>query len=220
MKLTVREGIQCLFLIVALTMVCDTANAERLWSKRELNVLSEDCTTKVRVNLPAFVSLENGSRVDIKNARNNGPQKADGAGLINYYCVLSNAGSITDFVEWNPDAGEWAPKLNRILESKNSTSDSQWAHRWYRRNYHVIQLKSANASGYAILDKTSTGFGTIPGEEDKESQRSGPINLTFCLLHPPKAMCGDGLMGYRQNGPQGDVTDRALKILRSIEFID
>lgn len=36
---------------------------------------------------------------------------------------------------------------------------------------------------------------------------------------PPKALCGYGDVGYLKDGRKGDLTDYALRILRSIEFL-
>jgi len=53
------------------------------------------------------------------------------------------------------------------------------------------------------------------GDEDGRQR-----HLHYCLIKPPKALCGNDDMGYLNAGKKGDLTPYALQILRSIEFID
>jgi hypothetical protein len=43
--------------------------------------------------------------------------------------------------------------------------------------------------------------------------------FSFCLFHPPKAICGQGNVGILREGRKADLTPHALKIIRSIEFL-
>ena len=77
------------------------------------------------------------------------------------------------------------------------------------RAIHFFELAAVNAQGYAYT------------EDDIIGEESGRLRkLHYCLIHPPKAVCGDGDMGYLVDGPKGDLTRYALKILSGIEFLN
>ncbi len=72
----------------------------------------------------------------------------------------------------------------------------------------VLNLKAANATGYASIEEATTG------DEFGRERR-----MIFCLFHPPKAICGGGVVGVLRDGSKGDLTQHALKIIQSIEFL-
>ncbi|GIX23872.1 MAG: hypothetical protein KatS3mg122_1103 [Caldimonas sp.] len=82
------------------------------------------------------------------------------------------------------------------------------------RAVRFFELRSVNATGYAVTQDDVIG--------DERGRRRV---LDYCLFHKAKAVCSsfDTRMGYvpdiRRN-PKNDLTPYALKILRSIEFID
>ncbi|HWP20667.1 MAG TPA: hypothetical protein VNO84_16170, partial [Burkholderiaceae bacterium] len=77
---------------------------------------------------------------------------------------------------------------------------------------HTHQVRAVNASGWAV------GVDDVIGDERYRTR-----TLYYCIIHTSKAVCGDSKMGLlpeiRRN-PKHDLTPYALKILRSIEFID
>lgn len=77
---------------------------------------------------------------------------------------------------------------------------------------HTHQVQAVNASGWAV------GVDDVIGDERYRTR-----TLYYCIIHTSKAVCGDSKMGLlpdiRRN-PKHDLTPYALKILRSIEFID
>ena len=74
--------------------------------------------------------------------------------------------------------------------------------------FHFYPLQAANRSGWAVT------VNDINGDESTRHR-----TLHYCLINPPKAICGHGDVGYLKDGRKGDLTDYALKILRSIEFL-
>jgi hypothetical protein len=72
----------------------------------------------------------------------------------------------------------------------------------------IFNVTAINASGFL-----STIDDTI-GDERRREKRAH-----FCLYHPPKALCGYGVVGYLADGPRSDLTQRALEIVRTIEFL-
>jgi hypothetical protein len=71
------------------------------------------------------------------------------------------------------------------------------------------ELKAVNAQGYAYTEDD------VIGDEDSRVRM-----LHFCLIHPPKALCGKGEMGSLKAGKKADLTSYSLQILRSVEFLD
>lgn len=141
---------------------------------------------------------------------------------INLICISSDDSRVGfhGISTFNSRTKKWILDWSRIIGSTQTKREEQWQYRWYRANYKEMQLKSINSQGYAIVDRTQTGDGTIPTEFDKRAQGTGPIFLSFCLIRPPKALCGDGRVGQKEEGIKGDSTPHALKLIRSIEFIN
>ena len=82
------------------------------------------------------------------------------------------------------------------------------------RAVRIHEMKSVNAQGFAYT------LDDVTGEESTRRRV-----LYYCLMHGPKAVCNsfDTRMGYLpdiQRNPRNDLTPYALKILRSIEFLD
>ena len=73
---------------------------------------------------------------------------------------------------------------------------------------HVYDIKALNAQGWAETQDVVTG-------EEGDRSRS----MAFCVVHGEKALCGLGQVAYLITGPEGDLTQQALKIIRSIEFL-
>lgn len=71
----------------------------------------------------------------------------------------------------------------------------------------LINISAVNARGYAAIEDDTIG------EETSRQRR-----VSFCLLHEPKSICGGGFVGML-NDPKSDLTERALEIIRTIEFL-
>ncbi|MFL9927649.1 hypothetical protein PQR62_25510 [Herbaspirillum lusitanum] len=72
----------------------------------------------------------------------------------------------------------------------------------------VYQIQAINSRGYVItIDQT---YGA-PESRDR--------NMHFCLLRPPKALCGEAPV-MRLNTPQNNALPYVLEVLKSVEFID
>lgn len=70
---------------------------------------------------------------------------------------------------------------------------------------------------YTIQAKNSSGF--VYTEDDLTDYKwLRKRTMHFCLLHPPKALCGEGTI-MQPNDPKSNVLPYLLDILRSIEFI-
>ncbi|KAF0843986.1 hypothetical protein FNL37_1421 [Methylovorus glucosotrophus] len=71
----------------------------------------------------------------------------------------------------------------------------------------VYDIKAVNGHGWADT------YVYLIGDEQYR-QRS----MSFCIFHDSKALCGNGKVAY-VNEPQGDLTQHAIEILRTIEFL-
>lgn len=137
-------------------------------------------------------------------------------------CISSDDARVGPYgiASLQPYTGKWVLNWSRVIESTGSRRQQQWLYRWYSKKYKLVQLKARNASGYAIVDSTQADAGGPPAEFDKKAQGAGPVLLSFCLAHPPRAPCGDKLLGQKQEGSVARSTFHALELLRGIEFLD
>ena len=138
---------------------------------------------------------------------------------LSWDCVDSDDPRVGEFVSRDATTGTWRADTAQILVPLGA-GRPRWMRHWFAANYRVVTVKSVNAAGYAIVDRTQNEFSTVPAEGDKSAQRSGPILFNFCLVRAPKAICGGGQTGVKQDGPKGDLTPFALRLVRSIAFVD
>lgn len=73
----------------------------------------------------------------------------------------------------------------------------------------IYALQAVNSSGFAINQDQ------INGEEERRDR-----SLHFCLIRPPRALCGGGWVARLVDGPKGDMTQLMLEMLSKIEFIE
>ncbi|WP_156824684.1 hypothetical protein [Caldimonas manganoxidans] len=116
-------------------------------------------------------------------------------------------------VRFDPHANVWRRDMQNLYESNGFELDDDFK-KTLERGVRFYELRSVNASGFAVTQDD------VIGDENKRRRV-----LDYCLFHDKKAVCSsfDTRMGYvpdiRRN-PKNDLTPYALKILRSIEFID
>ncbi|KAF0843984.1 hypothetical protein FNL37_1419 [Methylovorus glucosotrophus] len=103
---------------------------------------------------------------------------------------------------WVKDMSEWIAKAKQLPDK-------------YDREFELadinardaFEVNAVNSKGWVMTQKD------ITGEENGRRH-----SLMFCLVRPPKALCGDGVTGYLID-PKSDLTKRALEIIRTIEFL-
>jgi hypothetical protein len=116
-------------------------------------------------------------------------------------------------VRYDPEAKVWRRDMQNLYDSNGFELDAE-VKKALEGAVRFYELRSVNASGFAVTQDDVIG--------DENTRRRV---LDYCLFHEKKAVCSsfDTRMGYlpqiRQQ-PQHDLTPYALKILRSIEFID
>jgi len=145
------------------------------------------------------------------------PKTWNGRGLENLYFQLTclDAEVIrveNDTASFDPQSGTWkkdvAKRMKKAFGYEMSPQEYQRLYEEEDKAIRVYNVTALNAKGYA-----STVDDMI-GDERKREKRMG-----FCLFNPPKALCGGGVVGYLADGPNSDLTQRALEILRTIEFL-
>lgn len=103
----------------------------------------------------------------------------------------------------------WAKFNEQKKQWKLHFSGDEEERKYYGNNgAKIYQIRALNSQGYVVTNDD------LIGEEWRRDR-----NMHFCLLHPPKALCGDAPV-MRLNDPKSNVLPYVLQILRSIEFID
>lgn len=115
-------------------------------------------------------------------------------------------GSPTRF---NGATKKWVRHFEGRISGANNAGLSPSELKKLDRAIHFFELSSVNASGFAYTEDDVTG-------EERYRVRW----LHYCLIRPPTALCGTGNMGLLKDGPKADLTSYAMRILRSVEFLD
>lgn len=106
----------------------------------------------------------------------------------------------------------WVPDIEKRLLWSASAGGQEGVDPEYkkrRRNaLRAYTLKSVNAQGFVFTEAD------VIGEETRRRRQ-----IDYCLFYEEVALCGGGEVGYVAEGPEGDLTDYVLQILRSIEFL-
>ncbi len=117
-----------------------------------------------------------------------------------------------DTVSFDPQSGTWKKDVTKRMEKafgfEMSPQEYQRIYQKQDKAIRVYNVTAVNASGFASTVDDTTG-------DERKRQK----DLGFCLFNPPKALCGGGVVGYLADGPKSDLTQRALEIIRTIEFL-
>ncbi|PPE65673.1 hypothetical protein C1704_13680 [Caldimonas caldifontis] len=119
---------------------------------------------------------------------------------LRFICYDADSEVVTNGWGKRLPSGEWVASV--------SSSDEPL----FRGALRAHQVHSVNASGWAVA------VDDVIGDERYRLRR-----LYYCVIHEPKAVCGHsemGLLTQIRRHPKHDLTPYALKILRSIEFLD
>jgi hypothetical protein len=127
---------------------------------------------------------------------------------VNLTCENLDSKSFDPLVRLNPATGQWE-KDHDYLASIFDYNTSDEEYRAYVAAIRVVNLTAVNSTGYVVTQNQTMGI----DEEFRQRQ------LFFCLPHPPKLLCGSGVVANLRELPRGDLTPHVLDILRSIEFL-
>ncbi len=130
---------------------------------------------------------------------------------FNLYCKSSEDPDVLNTLGYLDAKNERWIKNERFMQKRLIESTSEYAKGYFREIIKVTKIydvKTPNAHGWAETTEAITG--------DERGRRR---TMSFCLPRPPKAICGGGVVGMLIDGPKGDLTQHALKIIKSIEFL-
>ncbi|MEZ2297665.1 hypothetical protein [Variovorax sp. RCC_210] len=183
--------------------------------------LSSDCNVRfadVHGNIDKKETSKNEGRFGLSRATQSPLPEL----IRTWHCVSSDDARVGShgIATLQPYTGNWVLDWSRVIDSAGTRREQRWLYRWYSAKYQLVQLRSRNASGYAIVDGTQADSGGPPSEFDSHAKSNGPVVLSFCLLRPPRALCGEGLLGQKQDSSVNVFKSEALDLLRSIEFLD
>lgn len=128
------------------------------------------------------------------------------------YCeTVNNPDRIRTSAVFDKSLGEWIKDSTLMLKELKNSKDAysiEYAEKIVSTT-NIYDIKTINAQGWAET------YEDLTGDEDHRVR-----HMNFCILNPPKSICGMGKVAYLADGPKGDLTQRALKIIRSIEILE
>lgn len=115
-------------------------------------------------------------------------------------------------VNFDAKTNRWVSDKNRFeVHLRAQGMDEDWVKK-YADADRFHELTTQTAKGFAMTRDD------VIGDESRRERY-----LHYCLIREPKAICGQGVMGTLKDikkRPKTDLTPYALKILRTIEFVD
>ncbi len=131
---------------------------------------------------------------------------------LRFYCHDADPEALSESAPLRYDAPSqtWQKEMQKLYGLYTDPDPS--FKRQLDRAVRIYEMKSVNAAGFAFT------LDDVIGDE-----RGRIRYFRYCLFRGPKAICGQtdvGLLVDIRRNPKHDLTPYALKILRSIEFID
>lgn len=115
-------------------------------------------------------------------------------------------------VNFDVKANRWVKDRSRFeAHLRAQGMEEEWVKK-YADADRFYELTTQTAKGFAMTRDD------VIGDESRRER-----HLHYCLIREPKAICGQGVMGTLKGikkRPKTDLTSYALKILRTIEFVD
>jgi hypothetical protein len=126
------------------------------------------------------------------------------------FCQDADKGGI-DEASFDPQTETWKKDVDKRIKSLGfevSPQEYKGLYADFDKAIRIYNLTAVNSKGFASTEVDTTG-------DEKNRRRQ----MGFCLFHPPKALCGGGVVGYIPDGPKSDLSVRVTEILRTIEFL-
>lgn len=117
----------------------------------------------------------------------------------------------THDASFDPQTETWKKDVDKRIKALGfevSPQEYKSLYADFNKAIRVYNVTAVNSKGVASTEVDTTG-------DEKNRRRQ----MGFCLFHPPKALCGGGVVGYVPHGPKSDLSARVLQILRTIEFL-
>lgn len=116
-----------------------------------------------------------------------------------------------DNASFDPQTETWKKDVDKRIKTLGfevSPQEYKSLYAAFDKAIRVFNVTAVNSKGVASTEEDTTG-------DEKNRRRQ----MGFCLFHPPKALCGGGVVGYIPDGPRSDLSVKVLEILRSVEFL-
>jgi hypothetical protein len=196
-----KDGITIgLVLCLSLGIGADVRAAAKKAEVKQVTVGEDELSCPIRISDPYGGRLTPTRYVlDHVPCRGNGPREL----YIQLSCVSSADGeTLRSFVPatFDQDTSQWKEDL-----SATSTEDLAML----KPVTQIFPLQAANSSGIAVTQEA------VNGDERTRDRR-----FAFCLRHPPVMLCGGTSQIARPYYKNSDLLPFALRIVRSIEFVD
>jgi hypothetical protein len=206
-------------LAIACLCFCAAAQAsEGSWAQAAMD-MAPGCRVQLSVPNKAQVSYgrDNGGSgaVTVGYSPSNGSKFSYADPLyMSFLCVDASADLTTGSpVRFDQQQGKWVKDADNFLSVQVWVDEFTLADkRRFSDAVRFFELLTTNAQGYAYTQDDITG-----------EVRGRRRQMFYCVFHRAKAICGESTMGQlsliRRNS-KNDLTPYALRILRSIEFLD
>jgi len=112
---------------------------------------------------------------------------------------------------FDPQTETWGKDIEKRIKAlgyRLSPQEYRSAYEDFDKAIRVYNVTAVNAKGFVSIEDDTTG-------DEKGRMR----HMGFCFINRLKALCGEGVVGYVSDGPKSDLTERALEIIRTIEFL-
>lgn len=200
-------------LIVFMSIVASSVNAGAIQSKSASANMAPGCNIRLQVPPDARVTSSPENRgsggITVPNPRHLVSKEYIEPFYVGFACYDATAEIVgAGPVKFDEEKKKWVRHFPNRLKGEGVEYSAE-ENLELDRAIHFYELTTVNADGYAYTEDD------LIGDEGARHRK-----LHYCLIHPPKALCGTGDMGYLSDLPKGDLTAYSLKILSSIEFID
>ena len=173
---------------------------------------------RIRLNVPSAARVSGGSHgrgsgsVTIENPLHLSQRTYVEPLRLRFICHDADPEALSESAPLRYDAPSqtWQKEMQKLYGLYTDPDPS--FKRQLDRAVRIYEMKSVNAAGFAFT------LDDVIGDE-----RGRIRYFRYCLFRGPKAICGQtdvGLLVDIRRNPKHDLTPYALKILRSIEFID
>lgn len=213
----VRRWVFATFVVLSLSAArADVAKAAEEPSKTAVIDMGAGCRIQLTVPGSARVSgsPEGGGSgsVTIENPRRLTTKRYIEPFWLPFICHDADPEALSESAPLRYDAPSqtWQKEMQKLYGLYTDPDPS--FKRQLDRAVRIYEMKSVNAAGFAFT------LDDVIGDE-----RGRLRYFRYCLFRGPKAICGQtdvGLLVDIRRNPKHDLTPYALKILRSIEFID
>jgi hypothetical protein len=139
---------------------------------------------------------------------------------LEWRCIDFDDEQVSFAAVFNKKKRKWEADPERLIDQTETVRMKKVLRHLIHQRYSVLQLNTKTWDGYITIDRSQVNGSDSNARASKRAQKSGPIQLNFCAIKPPKALCGGGVVGRKEDGPDGDLTEMAVQLVRGILFVE